>query len=107
MDISDESSQSRAMEYEPARLLQFMLANTVPPAVRKQFLQEIWQEGDITIPGSPWWAGKRFAIKDQNCTIRFVGEVGGTGKEWVGVEWDNPSNGKHNGSYNGEKCNSA
>lgn len=34
-------------------------------------------------------------------TIRFVGEVRGTRGTWLGVEWDDPSRGKHNGEKDG------
>lgn len=31
------------------------------------------------------------------CTIRYIGEVKDTEKEWLGVEWDDPSRGKNDG----------
>jgi hypothetical protein len=41
--------------------------------------------------------GQRVSFEGQSCTIRYIGNVQGTGKEWLGVEWDNPSRGKHDG----------
>lgn len=35
------------------------------------------------------------------CTIRYVGRVEGTSGDWLGVEWDNPTRGKHSGEHNG------
>ncbi|KAM9490668.1 LOW QUALITY PROTEIN: tubulin-specific chaperone E [Salvelinus alpinus] len=34
-------------------------------------------------------------------TVRFVGTVPPTAGLWLGVEWDNPDRGKHNGSHEG------
>ena len=33
-------------------------------------------------------------------TIKFLGTVDGTKGSWIGVEWDSPLRGKHNGSHN-------
>jgi hypothetical protein len=41
--------------------------------------------------------GQRVSFEGQLCTIRYIGEVQGTAREWLGVEWDNPSRGKHDG----------
>lgn len=35
------------------------------------------------------------------CTIRYIGPVEGTGKEWLGVEWDDPHRGKNDGELKG------
>ncbi|KAL4913692.1 hypothetical protein BDW62DRAFT_192135 [Aspergillus aurantiobrunneus] len=37
------------------------------------------------------------------CTIRYVGKVKGTSGEWLGVEWDDPTRGKHSGHHRGVK----
>ncbi|XP_063943504.1 tubulin-folding cofactor E isoform X2 [Daucus carota subsp. sativus] len=34
-------------------------------------------------------------------TVKYVGEVEGYSGEWVGIEWDNDAQGKHDGSVNG------
>ena len=36
-------------------------------------------------------------------TIKYLGTVDGTKGSWIGVEWDNPKRGKHDGSHNGKK----
>ncbi len=45
-----------------------------------------------------------FRISHSGClgTIRYVGEVEGTTGCWLGVEWDDPGRGKHNGEHNGK-----
>lgn len=48
-----------------------------------------------------WNAGERASFNGALCTIRFVGEVNGTTGQWLGVEWDDPSRGKHDGSHKG------
>ncbi|QSZ28979.1 hypothetical protein DSL72_003488 [Monilinia vaccinii-corymbosi] len=37
--------------------------------------------------------GQRVSFRGQLCTIRYIGEVRDTEKEWLGVEWDDPSRG--------------
>ncbi|POS87866.1 hypothetical protein EPUL_000356, partial [Erysiphe pulchra] len=44
------------------------------------------------------------------CTLRYIGEVNGYQGQWFGVEWDDASRGKHDGSINGKRyfsCQSA
>ncbi|KAK6622615.1 hypothetical protein RUM43_008457 [Polyplax serrata] len=36
-------------------------------------------------------------------TVRYVGEVAGTDGIWLGIDWDEPERGKHNGTYNGSQ----
>ncbi|KAG9199810.1 hypothetical protein G6514_007924 [Epicoccum nigrum] len=43
------------------------------------------------------YMGKRLSFDGQLCTVRFRGAVEGTKGEWLGVEWDDPSRGKHSG----------
>ena len=33
--------------------------------------------------------------------MRYVGPVEGTKGDWLGVEWDDPNRGKHDGSHSG------
>jgi tubulin-specific chaperone E len=47
--------------------------------------------------------GSRFAHGGCLGTIRFVGPVDGTQGIWLGVEWDDPKRGKHNGKKNGKR----
>lgn len=37
------------------------------------------------------------------CTIRYTGPVADTNGLWLGVEWDDPSRGKHDGSHKGTR----
>ncbi|RDW65882.1 putative tubulin-specific chaperone [Aspergillus mulundensis] len=50
--------------------------------------------------GSHPWVNQRRSYDGNLCTIRYVGKVEGTSGEWLGVEWDDPSRGKHSGSRN-------
>uniref|UniRef100_A0A8C7GAW1 Tubulin-specific chaperone E n=1 Tax=Oncorhynchus kisutch TaxID=8019 RepID=A0A8C7GAW1_ONCKI len=45
--------------------------------------------------------GRRVACDGERGTVRFVGTVPPTAELWLGVEWDNPDRGKHNGSHEG------
>ncbi|KAI9864795.1 MAG: hypothetical protein M1813_002565 [Trichoglossum hirsutum] len=48
---------------------------------------------------------QRVSFKDSNqlCTVRYVGTVEGTKGDWLGVEWDDPSKGKHSGMHDGKR----
>lgn len=45
--------------------------------------------------------GSRLAFDGILCTVRFVGRVEGTAGQWLGVEWDDPTRGKHAGDHKG------
>ncbi|KAH9888249.1 Thioesterase/thiol ester dehydrase-isomerase [Xylariomycetidae sp. FL2044] len=45
--------------------------------------------------------GDRLSYDGVVCTVRYVGEVKGTSGSWLGVEWDDPARGKHDGSHKG------
>lgn len=45
--------------------------------------------------------GRRIACRDECGTVRFVGKVTSAPEIWLGVEWDNPERGKHNGTHEG------
>lgn len=45
--------------------------------------------------------GQRLSLKGHNCIIRYFGSVGDKAGSWLGLEWDDASRGKHNGTYNG------
>ncbi|XP_053567052.1 tubulin-specific chaperone E isoform X2 [Bombina bombina] len=47
--------------------------------------------------------GKRIICDGECATVRYVGNVPPTQGPWLGVEWDNPQRGKHDGTHNGEK----
>ncbi|KAK4215275.1 hypothetical protein QBC37DRAFT_472191 [Rhypophila decipiens] len=45
--------------------------------------------------------GQRRCYDGALCTVRYSGEVAGTSGVWLGVEWDDPSRGKHDGQHKG------
>lgn len=45
--------------------------------------------------------GARIESDGHYATVRFVGYVPPTSGIWIGVEWDDPSRGKHDGCYEG------
>lgn len=54
--------------------------------------------------------GQRLSFKSSGsksflCTVRYVGKIEGTdeSKEWLGIEWDDPSRGKHDGEREGKR----
>lgn len=47
--------------------------------------------------------GQRLSYDGLVCTVRYVGGVAGTSGTWLGVEWDDPTRGKHDGSHKGVK----
>ncbi|KAF2637026.1 hypothetical protein P280DRAFT_458747 [Massarina eburnea CBS 473.64] len=49
------------------------------------------------------YVGKRLSFDGQLCTVRYRGEVKGTKGEWLGVEWDDPTRGKHPGEHGGTR----
>lgn len=47
--------------------------------------------------------GSRVHLQNERATVRYVGPVSGQEGSWVGVEWDDPCRGKHDGSTGGIK----
>lgn len=47
--------------------------------------------------------GTRLAYAGYTGTVRFVGAVHGTSGIWLGVEWDDPKRGKHDGVKDGRR----
>ncbi|KAF2431113.1 tubulin-specific chaperone E [Tothia fuscella] len=45
--------------------------------------------------------GQRLSFGGDLCTVRYIGEVQGTKGQWLGIEWDDPTRGKHNGEAGG------
>ncbi|XP_051967111.1 tubulin-specific chaperone E [Xyrauchen texanus] len=45
--------------------------------------------------------GRRVSCDGERGTVRYVGTVPPTAGLWLGVEWDNPERGKHDGSHEG------
>ena len=50
---------------------------------------------------SDFYIGKRISLAGDLGTVRYVGNVVGTQHDWLGIEWDDPTRGKHDGVYNG------
>lgn len=46
--------------------------------------------------------GQRLSHRSKLCTVRYVGAVNGKDGIWLGVEWDDPSRGKHAGTFEGK-----
>ncbi|KAK7988584.1 3-alpha-(or 20-beta)-hydroxysteroid dehydrogenase [Apiospora arundinis] len=47
--------------------------------------------------------GDRLSYDGAVCTVRYIGEVAGTTGNWIGVEWDDATRGKHDGSHKGQR----
>ena len=47
------------------------------------------------------YIGQRLSYGNHICTVRYIGSVQGTEGQWLGVEWDDPSRGKHSGEHGG------
>ncbi|KAF9454620.1 RNI-like protein [Macrolepiota fuliginosa MF-IS2] len=47
--------------------------------------------------------GLRISYMDYIGTVRFIGPVEGTPGIWLGIEWDDPTRGKHDGSKAGKR----
>ncbi|KAG5294921.1 tubulin-specific chaperone E [Histoplasma ohiense] len=47
--------------------------------------------------------GSRLSFEGGLCTVRYIGEVKGTKGQWLGVEWDDSTRGKHSGEHDGVK----
>ncbi|KAI4947535.1 hypothetical protein J4E91_006355 [Alternaria rosae] len=47
------------------------------------------------------YIGKRLSYDAHLCTIRYHGPIQGTTGLWLGVEWDEPTRGKHSGTHQG------
>lgn len=43
--------------------------------------------------------GRRIECEGFLGTLKYYGQVGETKGEWLGIDWDDPSRGKHNGTY--------
>lgn len=45
----------------------------------------------------------RLSFGDALCTVRYCGPLPDQNGSWLGVEWDDPDRGKHNGQYKGKR----
>ena len=50
---------------------------------------------------SEFFISQRLSYDGVPCTVRYIGPVAGTQGDWLGVEWDYPSRGKHDGEHKG------
>ena len=48
-----------------------------------------------------FYLGQRLSYQGDKCTIYFHGELRGKSGQWLGVEWDDESKGKHGGTIDG------
>ena len=54
-----------------------------------------------TMTVGPPKIGTRICLSGHIGTIKFVGSVHGTAGTWLGIEWDDPQRGKHDGAKDG------
>ncbi|ERF70687.1 hypothetical protein EPUS_02553 [Endocarpon pusillum Z07020] len=47
--------------------------------------------------------GERLSFSNALCTIRYAGPLPDQKGDWLGVEWDDPERGKHDGLYKGTR----
>ncbi|CAA9998071.1 unnamed protein product, partial [Nesidiocoris tenuis] len=47
--------------------------------------------------------GQRIQVGDSRGTVMYVGPVPPTKGIWLGIDWDDPSRGKHDGVYDGQR----
>lgn len=45
--------------------------------------------------------GRRVSYNTYTGVVRYIGPLPGTIPIWVGIEWDDPFRGKHNGIHDG------
>ena len=50
-----------------------------------------------------WYVGRRLSYQGNRCTVRYFGTIEGKNGPWLGVEWDDETTGKHDGSLNGHR----
>ncbi|RVX71755.1 hypothetical protein B0A52_03939 [Exophiala mesophila] len=49
------------------------------------------------------YINQRLSFNDAPCTVRWIGTLPKTTGTWLGVEWDDVSRGKHDGTYDGRR----
>lgn len=58
------------------------------------------------LDGGLYAVGCRVQILKDRATVRYLGPVKGQEGQWVGVEWDDASRGKHDGTTGASSCRS-
>ncbi|OAP60751.1 hypothetical protein AYL99_05753 [Fonsecaea erecta] len=53
--------------------------------------------------GNAVYIGQRRSYGGALCTVRYYGTLSNTKGEWLGIEWDDPNRGKHNGQHEGQQ----
>ena len=51
--------------------------------------------------GRESYPGQRLSFSGALCTVRYFGSIEATKGDWLGVEWDEPGRGKHDGCHKG------
>lgn len=49
------------------------------------------------------YVGRRLSYDGHLCTVRYIGPLTDTKGDWLGVEWDEVTRGKHNGQHKGRQ----
>lgn len=80
----------------PRKLVQGR-ANYSSTLLQTPYAKEILTQ---TMDPATFYPGKRLSYASQLCTLRYHGPVTDTSGPWLGVEWDDPTRGKHNGAHN-------
>lgn len=52
---------------------------------------------------TPHYPGERLSFGDARCTVRYAGPLPDQNGDWLGIEWDDPERGKHDGQYKGNR----
>ncbi|XP_045465078.1 tubulin-specific chaperone E [Harmonia axyridis] len=47
--------------------------------------------------------GDRIECSDSIGTVKYIGNIEGYSSIWLGIDWDDPNRGKHNGNFNGKQ----
>ncbi|KAK5975931.1 hypothetical protein GCK32_002409, partial [Trichostrongylus colubriformis] len=100
---------SKDSDSRSARVLLFLV---VPGHIAFNWLIRVFHFGSVVPPHGALFTslyliaaltqlGDRVSIGGYGATVRYIGDVSGHPGVWVGVEWDNPDRGKHNGSVSG------
>jgi Leucine-rich repeat (LRR) protein len=64
-------------------------------------LDSLLKENDMVEVDEGSLLGRRFSAEEKKGTVLFEGAVGETKGVWLGVEWDDPTRGKHDGTHEG------
>lgn len=85
----------------PVLLLEVHVSARAQTIARWTLLRPLIRECSQAFFMSSFYPGKRLSTKGERCTVRYVGEVKGKQGQWLGVEWDDSTRGKHSGTRDG------